>query len=119
MNDRMKILIAYDGSVCADAALADLGRAGLPTVVDALVISVGEVWLPPPPPSSFEIVEAARDLHSAAELQNRYQNSSRAVEAAFDLALGARDRLRRAFPDWKIEADASIGSPARELVSKA
>jgi len=30
MADRMKILVAYDGSECADAALDDLRRAGLP-----------------------------------------------------------------------------------------
>jgi hypothetical protein len=31
MADRMKILVAYDGSECADAALDDLRRAGLPS----------------------------------------------------------------------------------------
>src|SRR5678815_3097290 len=30
MKGKMRILIAYDGSKCADAALADLRRAGLP-----------------------------------------------------------------------------------------
>jgi len=30
MAERMKILIGYDGSHCADAALDDLRRAGLP-----------------------------------------------------------------------------------------
>ena len=29
MSERMKILIGYDGSECADAALEDLRRAGL------------------------------------------------------------------------------------------
>jgi nucleotide-binding universal stress UspA family protein len=29
MANRMKILVAYDGSECADAALDDLRRAGL------------------------------------------------------------------------------------------
>jgi hypothetical protein len=31
MANRMKILIAYDGSECADAALDDLRMAGLPS----------------------------------------------------------------------------------------
>ena len=30
MSERMKILIAHDGSTCADDALNDLPRAGLP-----------------------------------------------------------------------------------------
>lgn len=42
MTDKMKILIAYDGSDCADAALTDLQRAGLPSDVEAIVLSVDE-----------------------------------------------------------------------------
>jgi len=45
----MKILIGYDGSACSDAALDDLKTAGLPEEVEAVVMSVAEVWLPPPP----------------------------------------------------------------------
>jgi hypothetical protein len=40
----MRILIAYDGSRGADAALLDLQRAGLPQEAEALVISVADVW---------------------------------------------------------------------------
>ncbi len=43
----MKILIAYDGSSCAEAALDDLLRAGLPEAGEFRVISVAEVWLAP------------------------------------------------------------------------
>ena len=119
MQERMKILIAYDGSTCANAALADLKRAGLPRAVDARVVSVAEVWMPPPPPSSQEIFEADQDLHSATGLQTRYEKSSALFAEAFDLALGACERLRKDFPDWKVEADASVGSPARALLAKA
>jgi nucleotide-binding universal stress UspA family protein len=43
----MKILIGYDGSDCAEAALDDLRRAGLPETAEAHILSVAEVWLPP------------------------------------------------------------------------
>ena len=43
MNERMKILIGYDGSECADAALDDLKRAGLPQSAEAHILSVAEV----------------------------------------------------------------------------
>jgi hypothetical protein len=43
----MKILIGYDGSECADAALVDLQRAGLPEIAEATVLSAADVFLPP------------------------------------------------------------------------
>ena len=46
--EAMKIMIGYDGSPHADAALADLGRAGLPRKVEAMVLSVSEEWIPAP-----------------------------------------------------------------------
>lgn len=48
MSNRMRILIGYDGSQCAEAALHDLKRAGLPAQADALIMSVADVFLPPP-----------------------------------------------------------------------
>lgn len=116
----MKILIAYDGSECADAALDDLHKAGLPRKdVEALVMSVAEFWLPPPPPSGYEIVEAARDAESPAELQREYAQESSAVEAAQTLALKAKERLQQNFPQWEVSAEASSGSPASEVIRRA
>jgi nucleotide-binding universal stress UspA family protein len=43
----MKILVGYDGSDSADAVLDDLRRAGVPREVEALIVSVGEVMMPP------------------------------------------------------------------------
>jgi hypothetical protein len=68
----MKILIAYDGSDCAEAALDDLQRAGLPPEAEAQIISVAEVWLPPPPPSSYEIVEQANEVKVPSDLRRVY-----------------------------------------------
>jgi hypothetical protein len=42
----MKILIAYDGSSCADSALEDLRHAGLPPLAETVVLSVSELWMP-------------------------------------------------------------------------
>jgi len=47
MKEQMRILIAYDGSKCADAALADLQRTGLPQQAEAHVLSVYGDWIPP------------------------------------------------------------------------
>lgn len=115
----MKILIGYDGSDCADAALDDLTLAGLPTTGEAHILSVAEVWLPPPPPSSYEIVEEARKAKSPAELQRDFAKGCKAAKEALLLADRARERVQSIFPNWKVNADSSCGSPAWELVAKA
>jgi len=115
----MKILIGYDGSECADAALDDLTHAGLPPDAEAQILCVGEVWLPPPPPSTYEIIEEAREAKSPAELERNYAKLCPAAKEALALAARARDRLQTNFLNWKVTADSSCGSAAWELVSKA
>ena len=115
----MKILIAYDGSACADAALDDLQRAGLPQEAEAQIISVAEVWLPPPPPSSYEIVEQARQVKVPADLKRVYSKGCAAAQEALAMAKRARDRVRANFPRWKVSAESSCGSPAWEVVFRA
>jgi nucleotide-binding universal stress UspA family protein len=115
----MKILIGYDGSECADAALDDLIHAGLPPDAEAQILSVGEVWLPPPPPSTYEIIEQARVAKSQAELEQNYAKHCPAAKEALALAQRARDRVQTNFPNWKVSANSSCGSAAWELVSVA
>lgn len=115
----MKILIGYDGSECADAALDDLAQAGLPAAVEVHVLSVAEMWLPPPPPSAFEIIEEARQANSPAELQRDFAKTCAAAKEALALAERARERIQSRFPDWKVSAGSSCGSAAWELVAKA
>ena len=119
MRDKMKILIAYDGSACAEAALDDLQRAGLPENAEAVVMSVTEVWLPAPPPSSLEIVELARAVHVPSDMTRIYSHDSAAVLAAQRLADRAALRLRTNFPGWEITSQIAVGSPRRELVHQA
>ena len=90
----MKILIGYDGSECADAALDDLTHAGLPATAEAQILSVGEVWPPPPPPSTYEIVEQAREAKSPAELERNYAKRCPAAKEALALAARAKDRVQ-------------------------
>jgi len=115
----MKILIGYDGSECADAALDDLTQAALPPTGEVHILSVAEVWLPPPPPSSYEILEEARNADSPAELQRDFAKHCAAAQEALALAERARDRVQARFRNWKVTADSSCGSPAWELVAKA
>ncbi len=57
MQERVKILIGYDGSECADAAIDDLRRAGLPGEATAIVLTVIESWTLSP--SGFELLEGS------------------------------------------------------------
>lgn len=115
----MKVLIGYDGSECADAALDDLSQAGLPTTGEFRILSVAEVWLPPPPPSSYEIIEEARNATSPADLQRDFSKRCAAAKEMLALAGRARERVQTLFPNWKVSADSSCGSAAWELVAIA
>jgi nucleotide-binding universal stress UspA family protein len=116
----MRVLVAYDGSDCADAALADLQRAGLPRDVAALVFTVGEVFLPPPPVSSYEAVAAATTSRRvAAAVAQSQSQAARALEAARETAEGGRELLGAAFPTWEVRAEAVAGSPAWAVIEKA
>lgn len=111
-----KVLIAYDGSTCAEAALEDLARAGLPTQVEAMVLSVAEVWLPPesPPPAT----EAAARFPLA--VQRAREAAWRAVEEdSRHLAEAAAARLKDLFPKWSIKAKAVGDSPAWGIIIQA
>lgn len=115
----MRLLIAYDGSECADSALADLTHAGLPTKGEALVISVAEIWQSPPPPSALEIVQMATTSKGPRQLESNYMSRSQAVVDANAMAEEAAARFKSLFPAWKVNHEAVWGSPTWEVFSKA
>lgn len=119
MQGKMKILIGYDGSASADAALDDLQQAGLPDECVALVMSVAEVWLPPPPPSSYEILEMTQSASKSGGPRFTYEKQLRAVDDAKANAERASIRLKTNFPKWDISTEGKSGSPAWELIFKA
>jgi nucleotide-binding universal stress UspA family protein len=102
----MKVLIGYDGSTCSDAALDDLRRAGLRAETEALVLSVGEFWLPPP--SSYALMDT--DFTNGPGVVMR---------EARELASAGRDKVLASFPAWNVLAQARGGSPARQLLALA
>jgi nucleotide-binding universal stress UspA family protein len=118
--EKMKILIGYDGSTCADCALEDLRRAGLPRESEAVVLSVGEIWLPhprkPQPVRSDARAPAAASVKAAPEAD---LGPADALEEARKLALNAIARLESYFTEWELRAEATSGSPAREILKKA
>jgi nucleotide-binding universal stress UspA family protein len=115
MSERMKILIGYDGSECADAALEDLRRAGLPERVEAVVLSVADVFVPPP-------VSEADDtfpFYVPPGVKRAHEHAARVLGEARILAERTASRVGESFPGWDVRAEASADSPGWALVSKA
>jgi nucleotide-binding universal stress UspA family protein len=96
----MKVMVAYDGSECADAAIDDLRNAGLPGDARFKVLSVVESWLPPP--SALEFIEHV-------DHDDEYMA----------LAKRGATRLRSIQPSWDVDVELGAGSPATAIIEKA
>jgi nucleotide-binding universal stress UspA family protein len=118
-HKKMKVLIAYDGSDCADAALHDLRRAGLPRDVEAVVMTVADVILPPPLPVIADAGKLGFPSHIPAVPSGAGEQAFGAVEEAYALATRARERLQADFPSWDVHAEAHGDSPAWAVIKKA
>jgi nucleotide-binding universal stress UspA family protein len=105
-GDRMKILIAYDGSECAESAIDDLKRAGLPRRAEAIVLTIAEELFPAPTSIGGVATTFGKDL-----LEKEKDSLA--------LAGRAQSRIQQLFPGWKILVDAGIGSPGSEIVARA
>ena len=109
----MKILIAYDGSESADIAIDGLRRAGLPNEnVEALVVSIGEVWLPPPD-------DVAEDTLQSKGLKEARQRAAHVMEEAEELAQRGSKRVQQHFSKWQVRHEVRNGSPGFELLNCA
>jgi nucleotide-binding universal stress UspA family protein len=111
----MKILVAYDGSHGADAALDDLPRAGLPDDAEILVLTVAEGAIPAltpadaPVPAALAIGQGPPALAAEADaLAN-----SRAASVA------AVARVRERFPKGRVDGLVCGGSPPTAILLHA
>jgi nucleotide-binding universal stress UspA family protein len=113
----MKVLIAYDGSAYADAALNDLRRAGLPRETEALIVAVSESLVNPSPSVIAGTALTPRSVPRALGLAQA--QAAQALEQAKEFAAKADDRVRSYFPDWEVRAEGIAGTPSQELGQKA
>src|SRR5689334_20565370 len=107
----MRIIIGYDGSPCADAAIDDLVRAGLPADTEARVISAPDLLTAPPLPGIGHGPPVATVV--ASEVERVSTMAERYMKDARQLADGGADRLRRQFPEWKVRGEARADAPHR------
>jgi nucleotide-binding universal stress UspA family protein len=112
----MKILVAYDGSEDADAALHDLKRAGLGSAVELLIMSVADVFVPPP---SDEEVDNTFPLHMPESVRRAHERARHELDEAQGLVKRASEKLQAIFPSWQVSYEAVADSPAWALIRKA
>lgn len=114
----MKVLIGYDGSESADAALGDLHLAGVPRDSEVLVFSVADLLMSRPRLSDVGAeIFASRRVASSVKLAQTHAEQVIGETEVF--AEKAADRLRAEFPDWKVGIEVVTGSPAWELIDAA
>lgn len=112
MSGKFKVVIAYDGSAHADAALDDLTNAGLAgKEVEALVISVAEIWLP------LDGTKAGAPVSPG--IQKQHDESAEVFAETWETVRRAAGGIRSRFPAWQVTAHATYGSPAWEILLKA
>jgi nucleotide-binding universal stress UspA family protein len=100
----MRILIAYDGSTSADAAIDDLRRAGLPQQAEALVICVGDGDEP-----------VLQTIATVRIPKNSAVSTSATLAEARSIAAEGEKRIKSCFPGWTVSSDALCGAPAKVL----
>ncbi len=110
--ERMKLLVAYDGSQGGDAAIEDLSRAGLPDDVEATVLSVAHGRIPTPAAASATAADVGDEGDSGAARTELAVHRAQAVAAE-----GAR-RIQARHPGWLLHSEACGGSPASAVVLK-
>ncbi len=116
MKGRMKVMIAYDGSAYADAALDDLRRAGLPREAEALIVSVGDGLVSAYTPLAEVAGTALTSGRVYPAIVVAKEQAVRLLAEARSFASRARGRVLSFFPGWEVRTRVSEGSPSRELL---
>ncbi len=109
-----KILVAYDGSDAARAAIDDLARAAVGPKADVRVLSVADTWAPALASLSAEADGWYAQGYAAIEKQ-----SGAARKQAKAIAAEGATLVRKRFPGWKVSARDAMETPAEGLLSAA
>jgi nucleotide-binding universal stress UspA family protein len=116
MNKKLKILIGYDASEYADAALDDLKSAGLPKTAEALVMTMADVFLPPP---INEEIDNTFPMYVPAGVKRAHKRAAHKLKQAESMAKRASEQVKKSFPEWQVRHEALADSPAWALISTA
>jgi nucleotide-binding universal stress UspA family protein len=115
----MNVMIAYDGSNHAKAAIDGLRRAGLPYGGNALVVTVGETVLPTPSPFLTAVGAETLSHRVASTLVQARAEAAHAIGEAGVLAREGVQRMHALFPRWGVYAHPVVGTAADAILQKA
>ena len=117
MEEISKILIAYDGSSCSDAAITDLAVAGLPMAVQAVIVTVADIIVPPPDDElPADDVPAVRIPEVERQAKER---AERAINEAQAFADQGAKQIKANFPGWNVRTEVRCDSPAWAILEMA
>jgi nucleotide-binding universal stress UspA family protein len=114
-----KLLFAYDGSTCADAALHDLQSAGLPSDTECVVLTVADVWLPPEDSEADDRVIGSLDPRVQARVLAMRRSAKSKLAEATAIAQRGAHLVKSIFPSWKVSGEAVADSPGWGILNKA
>src|SRR3989338_2984321 len=114
------VLVAYDGSVGAKAALEDLkqNRAGLPKEAEVVVLCIADVWTASRF-ASFGAYGLDAEPVTEAQLHAIEEAEHAALKAARQVALKASEELHTERPGWEVRAESCADAPAWGIVKRA
>jgi nucleotide-binding universal stress UspA family protein len=111
----MKILIGYDGSEWANAALEDLKSAGLPENAEALVMTMADVFIP----QVNEEIDNSFPMYVPAGVKRAHEHAAQKLKEAGAMAVHACEQIRKMFPQWEVNHLALADSPAWAILREA
>ena len=114
MKQVKKLLIAYDGSPCSEAAIDDLMRAGLPMTAEVAVISVADII--PPPPDGIVPADEFPALRIPEVDRRAKARAEKVRKDAKALAERAAKRVKADFPDWNVKTEVRCDAPAWAVI---
>lgn len=117
----MKIMLAYDGSGYAAAAIDDLRRAGLPERGELLVAAVADLSKTAIA-NSYEIGVLGKFVSSKLlekTIELTMKESAQVQYEVEKLAVNAAERVLEILPGWRVRHQTTVGSVADELLKTA
>jgi nucleotide-binding universal stress UspA family protein len=113
----MKVILGYDGSDCADAAINDLQRCGLPANSQITVISAVDMW--PHVPASLFQMDAAELENASLSIKRAHHLAARAIADAREMANAGAEKVRQLIAGATVDAEAGQEAPATSLIAAA